>query len=64
MPMLVNRRHMLAGSAAAFAVIGGVPVMLHAEAASDGFTVLKIQKVPRSNFNSSIAFTCMLYVKY
>jgi len=47
MPMSVNRRQMLAGTATAFAVIGGAPVMLRAEAASDGFTVLKIQKVPR-----------------
>lgn len=45
--MRLNRRHMLAGTAAAFAVTGGVPVMLQAEAASDGFTELKIRKVPR-----------------
>ena len=29
-------------------MIGGVPVMLHAQAADDGFTVLKIQKVPKA----------------
>ncbi len=45
--MLPNRRQILAGTAAAIAVIGGVPLMLHARQASDGFTELKIQKVPR-----------------
>lgn len=46
--MRLNRRQMLIRSAASFAVIGGVPVMLHAQAADDGFTVLKIEKVPKA----------------
>lgn len=46
--MRFNRRQMLAGTTAAFAMVGGVPVMLHAEKAGDGFTVLKIEKVPRT----------------
>ncbi len=44
--MRLDRRQMLAGSAAAFAVAGGVPVALQAQQASDGFTELKISKVP------------------
>lgn len=44
--MRLDRRQMLAGSAAAFAVTGGGPVIMRAHAANDGFTELKIQKVP------------------
>ncbi len=45
--MPINRRQMLAGTAAAVAMIGDMPVMLRAKEAGDGFTELKIQKVPR-----------------
>lgn len=45
--MVINRRQMLAGTAASLAIIDGSPLMLGAKEATDGFTELKIKKVPR-----------------
>ena len=45
--MDLNRRRMLAGTAACLALVDGSPIRVSTVQASDGFTEFKIEKVPR-----------------